>query len=105
MWKYTLSSEHEVIVTGGAPRVVHVDTDPLWRDHRHRLEAQLPTVWVELDPMDDDDPTAEVLRLAFIGTGHPVPAGKVHLGSCVTSGGLVWHVYGSLEASYLGATT
>ena len=82
VYKYQLHYEWKTI-TGGDPRVVHVGIDPTG-------DATLPTVWVELDPEVDKD----FITLCFIGTGHPVPEGWRHVGSTVTTVGLlVWHVY------------
>jgi hypothetical protein len=93
VWKFTMIPDMECTITGGDPRVVHVAVDPFWvaQGLLDRLECNVPTVWVELDP----DSAADELRLVFVGTGHPVPLGQTtrHVGSCVTPGGLVWHVY------------
>lgn len=90
VWKYTLTPEAASFVQGGDPRVRHVGIDPLWKDEPDRLEANVPTVWVELEPEGDDS-----ISLVFVGTGHSIPWGQDsrHVGSCITPGGLVWHVY------------
>jgi hypothetical protein len=99
VWKYTLIPDETIDIEGGAPRVVHVGVDPLALDRAAKareygviapvIEANVPTVWVELDP----DGRGEMLSLTFIGTGHPVPEDMTHVGSCITPAGLVWHCY------------
>lgn len=49
-------------------------------------------IWTD-ETMPDDVPSVSRMVQVF-GTGHPVPADAVHLGSVVTAGGaLVWHVF------------
>jgi hypothetical protein len=92
VWKYTLTPDVATRIDGGDPRVVHVAVDPIWLNSPLRLrpEANVPTAWVELEPEGGDH-----ITLTFIGTGQAVPLGVYdrHVGSCVTPGGLVWHVY------------
>ena len=92
VWKYTLTPEVALRIEGGDPRVVHVGVDPFWltKGLPERLECNVPSVWVELDPDGGDH-----ITLTFIGTGHPAPGGRYdrHVGSCATPAGLVWHVY------------
>jgi hypothetical protein len=81
--KFPFREESNItIINGGDPKVLHVGVDPTG-------DKSLPTVWVELDPHDKVDQ----LMLTFIGTGHPVPADGLHVGSVVTPVGLVWHIY------------
>ena len=80
IWKFTLEPGVTAI-RGYTPIVRHVGVDPAALDN-------LPTVWVELDPVGDD-----IVEVTFIGTGHPVPDNIGFVGSVVTPAGLVWHVY------------
>lgn len=73
-------------------RIVHVDC----------REPEAVEVWFEAHDADDDAaPRPEVMRLQVFGTGHPVPAGAVHVGTAlspalppfVRRGALVWHLY------------
>lgn len=66
-------------------RVVHVGMNPAGF-------GLLPAVWVEYEP--DGREQHETLHLTFIGTGQPVPVDGRHVGSVITSAGLVWHMYG-----------
>jgi hypothetical protein len=85
VWKYTLPPDVAFRIEGGGARVVHVGIDPA----ADALMSFLPTVWVELEP----EASGHII-LGFVGTGHPVPwDGAWHVGSCMTPGGLVWHVY------------
>jgi hypothetical protein len=81
VWKFPIPFDW-LTVTGGDPRVVLVAVDPA------SPEYNMPTVWVELEPGGVGS-----LALTFIGTGHDVPEGASHVGSCITPVGLVWHVY------------
>jgi hypothetical protein len=87
VWKYPLSPDYATRIDGGDPRVVHVGVDPAAAtDH----DRNCPTAWVELEP----DGIGDHLMLVFVGTGHSIPwQDYQHVGSCVTPGGLVWHVY------------
>ena len=82
IWKFNLNTDYDVVVDGGAPRVVHVGVDPTGNPH-------MPCAWVEIDP---DDPAMGTMALRFIGTGHDVPIGWEPVGSTV-AGPYVWHVY------------
>lgn len=65
-----------------------------------RVESRDPTartveLWAEVDTA-----TAEVTsvgesprRFVVVGTGHEVPDGAAHIGSCLAAAGLVWHLY------------
>lgn len=46
-------------------------------------------MWAELDTTA----TAQGRRFQVIGTGHEVPGGAVHRGSCAMGEALVWHLY------------
>lgn len=81
VFKYRLSGDGWTTLNGGRPRVVHVGVDPAG-------EPWQPCAWVELDPEG-----LTRMRLTYVGTGHDVPAECSHVGSVVTSVGLVWHVY------------
>jgi len=92
VWKYTLTPEIATRIDGGDPRVVHVGIDPIWLNSplRNRPEANVPTVWVELEP----EVPSDHLTLVFVGTGHSIPwSDYQHVGSCISPAGLVWHVY------------
>lgn len=86
IWKFPLSVDTPIYVTGGEPRIIHVGPDPATTNGPNSF---LPTVWAELDP-DAHDP--DCTAVIFVGTGHDVPHGWDHAGSCIL-GPYVWHVY------------
>jgi len=90
VWKYTLTPDVAMRIDGGDPNVVHVGVDPQWLDSPVSADmTNVPTVWVELDPDGGDH-----ITLVFVGTGHSIPWSDArHVGSCITPGALVWHVY------------
>jgi hypothetical protein len=75
-----------------AGRTVKIGEGPVvmcaWREHRQLGSGQVE-VWTD---------EAEGLRctqdreVVIVGTGHEVPEGGIHIGSCV-AGEFVWHVY------------
>lgn len=51
-------------------------------------------VWIETEVADNFPEGGYDTRQAQVfGTGHHIPDGTEHIGSCL-DGGLVWHVYG-----------
>jgi hypothetical protein len=87
IWKYQLLPDETLTISGGARLLVrHVGADP-------SANPELPSVWVELD-VNDPQVEQEDLMLVFVGTGQPIPEG-IHVGSCITVGGFVWHVFGT----------
>jgi len=57
-----------------------------------------PAVWFEIDT----DRPAEAIGLVIVGTGHVVPDGVRHVGTCMTDdGAFVWHIYQYIPASAL----
>lgn len=80
VWKFPLQPGITAVEIGGFPRIVHVaPTVP---------GADGPAVWIEHDPSSD----RWQLRLAVVGTGHPVPVDAQHRGSA-WCGEFMWHVY------------
>jgi hypothetical protein len=85
VWKFVLDHGVNKIAVPRPWKIVHVDTDPFSRG------TQMPCVWIEVNT-EPNAPGAEI-ELAFVGTGHLIPENSEHVGSTITSGGLVWHVY------------
>lgn len=82
IWKFEIP--YDGLETGlSNPQVVHVAIDPANPD------SDLPSIWLQHDEYMTRHPT----RFHFVGTGHPVNELSVHVGSCITRQGLVWHVY------------
>ena len=95
IWKYPMTDGEELVVQGGARlEVRHIGIDPAG-------SPELPCVWVGLDP--DEEINIEEIALVFIGTGQSVPDGE-HVGSCVASGGFVWHVF-EIRRNYITRET
>ena len=56
-----------------------------------------PELWVEADCPDDFPVSGpEVRPVQAFGTGHVIPDGAEHLGSCI-DGPFVWHLYDMSE--------
>jgi hypothetical protein len=81
VWKYVLSPGENVISAPRGSRIVAVGPA--------MPGANGPAVWVEREK--DADPTV-TMRVAAIGTGHPVPSEALHIGSA-WCGPFMWHVY------------
>lgn len=85
VFKYPLDVSRTRIMGARSPVPLFVGIDPASPDSR------LPTVWVEVTPADPD--VCE-MAMTFVGTGHLLPTDPhSYVGSCITSDGLVWHVY------------
>lgn len=85
IWKFPASAQ--VADVGDSPRIIHFGPDP----------QGTPCVWIEHDPTVVRVRLEPVDRLRpfhwyIVGTGHTIPDGQRHAGSCV-DGPFVWHVY------------
>lgn len=75
-------SQNSTTMQVPAGRVLLVDAQ--------RPEDPFPTLWVEFFTEVNAPPTT----FEIFGTGHEIPPGYEHAGSCVcANGSLVWHIY------------
>lgn len=87
VWKIAMPV-HAVPVQTSAPHHVHlpIGARVLHLETQHRI----PTVWFDLDT--DEVETCRVFQ--WVGAGHEVPQGGVHVGTVLLSNGnLVLHLY------------
>jgi hypothetical protein len=87
IWKFPLRHGVNSVPVTADHRVVHVGVDT--------LDPTMPCVWIELgigELFDAPQPTTSI-TVQFYGTGHDIPDEATYLGTCVTTVGLVWHVY------------
>ena len=84
VWKYQAHSNPFAYDLPAGARVVHFD-----------MQGDVPTMWIHVDT------EAKLERRAFLvaGTGHDLPDGAQHLGSCIARElGLVWHLFEPVES-------
>jgi hypothetical protein len=82
VWKFPVPSGLDAppILLPVTAEVVHVAVEAGQSD---------PTAWIELDHAQPKYQR----QLGFVGTGDAVPERWRHVGTGITAGGFVWHVY------------